>query len=207
MFTRLVLSAAAPLLAFSACAAWSPPPAPGEAPLQQPGTSVRASGEQNPLTGLVSLAVQRIDTADEVAAAKFGTSQPIDDPAREHQELDEVTAAALKLGVDPGETARFFQDQIEANKVVQRGLYGLWSEHPERRPSTKPDLTTTVRPQLDQLTTQIMDQLRATVEVRHSGATCVDQARQAVAGADRNLDELHRHALDVAMGSVCTRTG
>jgi chorismate mutase len=38
----------------------------------------------------VALAAQRIGTADVVSAAKFGTAQAIDDPAREKQELHAV---------------------------------------------------------------------------------------------------------------------
>jgi len=56
----------------------------------------RCGGE--PLSDLVALAAQRIGTGDVVAAAKFGTPQAIDDPAREKQELDAVAAESPGLG-------------------------------------------------------------------------------------------------------------
>ncbi|MFE0028718.1 hypothetical protein ACFWX1_47535, partial [Amycolatopsis sp. NPDC059021] len=43
-----------------------------------------------PLGALTDLAVQRILLGDKVAAAKFGTDQPIDDPVREQKVLDSV---------------------------------------------------------------------------------------------------------------------
>jgi chorismate mutase-like protein len=80
------------------------------------------------LGSLTSLAAQRILLGDKVAAAKFGTDQPIDDPSRERHELDAVAALAAREGVDPDASVRFFRAQIEANKVVQRGLYALWAD-------------------------------------------------------------------------------
>ncbi|WP_325704091.1 gamma subclass chorismate mutase AroQ [Pseudonocardia sp.] len=190
----LVLGAT--LLLLGACAGQSSAPAP--APSQQPGGAAA-----NPLSDLVALAAQRIGTGDVVSAAKFGTPQAIDDPAREKQELDAVAAESPGLGVNPAESAQFFRDQIEASKVVQRGLYQLWTAHPELRPTTKPDLSKTVRPELDALTTEIMHQLQVTAAARHSGAQCATQSAAAVADAAKPLDQLHRGALDVATHAVC----
>ena len=66
-------------LVIGACSAPSPPSS-ARGLSEQPSTSVRPSGPPDPLSGLASLAVQRIMTGDQVAAAKFGTHQPIDDP-------------------------------------------------------------------------------------------------------------------------------
>ncbi|MFI6036147.1 chorismate mutase [Streptomyces sp. NPDC051315] len=57
-----------------------------------------------------------------MAAATWGTDNPIDDPAREQQVLDAVAAQAERAGADPEEVRRIFRDRIEANKIVQRGL-------------------------------------------------------------------------------------
>jgi chorismate mutase len=164
-----------------------------------------ASGQRDTtdVDALVTLAVRRLATADEVASAKFGTPRPIDDPARERQVLGAVAQRAPELGVDPTESTRFFGDQIEANKIVQRGLHQLWTAHPELRPAERPDLTKTVRPELDQLTDQIMRALSSTKAVRHAGASCVQHRDQASATAGQSLDPLHREALAVALRSVC----
>jgi chorismate mutase len=169
--------------------------------------SAPGEGDTTELDGLVTLAVRRLATAGEVASAKFGTPQPIDDPAREHQVLAAVAQRAPALGVDATESSRFFGDQIEANKVVQRGLYQLWTAHPELRPADRPDLTKTVRPELDQLTDQILRGLSSTRSVRHAGASCVQRRDQASATAGQSLDPLHREALAVALRSVCLTPG
>ena len=190
------------LLLLGACGQRPAPPS--SAP---PSSGADASGQPgigaDPLGGLVALAIERINTADTVSAAKFGTPQPIDDPAREQQVLNAVTAQSPGVGVNPTESAQFFRDQIEANKVVQRGLYQQWTAHPELRPANKPDLASTVRPELDRLTPEILRQLRATNAARHGGAQCIAQLGQATAAAAGPLDQLHRDALAVALRSVC----
>lgn len=184
------------MLLLGSCAGRPTGPAP--APSQQPSGAAAA----DPLSDLVALAARRIGTGDVVAAAKFGTPTAIDDPAREKQELDAVAAESPGLGINPAESTQFFRDQIAASKVVQRGLYQLWTAHPELRPTTKPDLTKTVRPELDALTTEIMSQLKVTTAARHSGQ-CAAQSAAAVTDAGKPLDQLHRDALAVATRSVC----
>ncbi|WP_221640120.1 chorismate mutase [Actinoallomurus bryophytorum] len=163
-------------------------------------------GSAGALGPLADIAVQRILLGDKVAEAKFGTDQPIDDPAREQQELDAVAAMASSEGIDPDASVRFFQAQIEANKVVQRGLYALWTKHPELRPSERPDLATEVRPELDQITTEIIQRLKATQDVRGDTARCRSLLLDAKPSAElrSRLDALHRKALTVALRSVCT---
>lgn len=192
-------------MVIEACSAPSPPSS-ARGLSQQPSTSVRPGSPSDPLSGLASLAVQRIMTANQVAAAKFGTHQPIDDPPREQQVLDSVAAASPGMGISLQESAQFFRDQIEANKVVQRGLYQRWTAYPKQRPTDRPDLTKQVRPDLDRLTTDILRQLQATTTVRHAGRQCVAQARQALAEEARPLDQLHRDALTVALRSVCSQS-
>jgi chorismate mutase len=185
------------MLLLGSCAGQPTGPAPA------PGQRPSGAAEADPLSDLVALAARRIGTGDVVAAAKFGTPTAIDDPVREKQELDAVAAESPGLGINPAESAQFFRDQIEASKVVQRGLYQLWTAHTELRPTTKPDLTRTVRPELDALTTEIMRQLQVTTAARHSGAQCAAQSAAAVTDAGKPLDQLHRDALAVATRSVC----
>lgn len=164
---------------------------------------LRRIGSLAPLT---DLAVQRILLADKVAAAKFGTGQPIDDPAREQQVLDQVTTLSTGMGLDPAVGTRFFRDQIDAGKVVQHGLYALWGTRPKLRPADRPDLTTEIRPQLDKITTEVLEQLKATADIRGANHACAVQLSGATASAvqHRHLDRLHRDALNVALRSVCT---
>ena len=69
----------------------------------------------------------------------------------------------------------FFQNQIIASKVVQKGLFRRWTAHPEQAPTTRPDLGQ-IRHQLDEITTGIMQQLVATKANRQPSPPC--QVRQ-----------------------------
>jgi chorismate mutase len=145
-----------------------------------------------------------VQIADKVAAAKFGTPSPIDDPVREQQIFDSVAAKAPALGLDPAATVVFFRDQIEANKVVQRGLYARWTAHPDEQPTTRPDLATEVRPVIDRLNAGLLDSLAATSASR-AGRTCDARLAGAVLTVDllRHLDRLHAGALGESVGSAC----
>ncbi|OKJ94355.1 chorismate mutase [Amycolatopsis sp. CB00013] len=156
---------------------------------------------------LTDLAAQRVQIADKVAAAKFGTPSPIDDPVRERQILDSMAAKAPGLGLDADSVVRFYRDQIEANKVVQRGLYARWTEHPGTRPPGRPDLGTEVRPVIDRLNAGLLTELAETRDAR-ARRSC--DARLAVtvrlADARRGLDRLHSGALSEAVRSACSRS-
>ncbi|MGQ4515041.1 gamma subclass chorismate mutase AroQ [Streptomyces sp. DW26H14] len=205
-----LLSAAAALAAGTALAA-----APAQAgPVHGPGSAalaaaasagrVGSAGSLGPLGGLAELAIRRIRLSGQVAAAKRGTGAPVDDPARERQELAKVRQQAVRLGLDPDATARFFEDQIAASKVVQRGLLDRWSAHPAEAPTERPALAT-IRTELDTITQQILRELVATERVRRPSPRCtaaLAEAAESGAVAGR-LDALHREALTTALRSVC----
>ncbi|MDQ1029143.1 chorismate mutase [Streptomyces umbrinus] len=163
-------------------------------------TAVRASG----LGALTELFAERLLLADKVAAAKYGTESPIDDPVRERQILDDVAARAAGLGLDPDSVTAVFRDQIEANKLVQRGLYARWDAHPDERPTERPDLAKEVRPALDLITTRLLASLRQTAPVR-ADASCGPRlyAAAALSAYEHRLDVLHLKGLGRALPSVC----
>jgi chorismate mutase len=105
------------------------------APTQVTTVQSRVGFEQ-----LADLVVRRIVVGDDVAASKYFSGKPVDDPVREQQILVAVRASAVQSGIDPDETASFFQAQIDASKVVQRGLLAHWAQHSESAPATGPDL-------------------------------------------------------------------
>src|SRR5438067_7482141 len=155
------------------------------------------------LLPLVKSSADRVQIADQVAAAKFGTTQPIDDPAREQQVLDGVAAKAPSLGLDPAVVRQFFRDQIEANKIVQRGLYAFWTAHPDQAPATRPDLST-IRPQIDRITDSLLHELAGTTASR-AGHFCEARVFVGVHVVDamRHLDQLHAEALGRSLDSAC----
>lgn len=155
------------------------------------------------MVALVDVMARRAEIGDTVAAAKWGTTQPIDDPAREKTVLDGAAAKAPAYGVDPAVAVAVFSDQIAANKVVQYGLFSRWTAHPDQAPTDRPDLTT-VRPILDAITGELLTQLRNTGDER-TGALCRLRlaAAQAEVAADHGFDRLHREALVRAGTSIC----
>lgn len=156
------------------------------------------------LVPLADVSAERVQVADLVAAAKFGTPSPIDDPVREQAVLDAAAARSVEMGIDPEVSKRIFRDQIEANKLVQRALFERWTERPEQAPTERPDLATEVRPKLDRITTQLLEQLRDTRRVR-TKPTCKGHLVVAYVRADlaRGLDDLHERALRRALESIC----
>ncbi|GAA2445390.1 chorismate mutase [Streptomyces pulveraceus] len=159
----------------------------------------------SPLFAVAELSARRIATGDLVAAAKWGTGEPVDDPAREERVLDSAAEQAGKLGADPRLTRLVLRDQIEANKEVQRGLHRLWRDHPAAAPTDRPGLDE-VREEIGHLDEALVRAVADAAPYRRSAALC-RAALAASAGRvsrEGNLDELHTAALDVALRSVCT---
>ncbi|MDF6045419.1 chorismate mutase [Streptomyces sp. JH14] len=163
--------------------------------------TARPLGALGPLTDLV---IQRIRVSDDVAASKFGTASPIEDPVREAQVLEQVRTQAEAAGVNPDAAVAFFQDQITASKAVQKGLFARWTAHPEEAPTTRPDLGP-IREQLDQLTTALLQELKDTQAWREKPVACTVQLALATGSGAvlERLDTLHRQALRTATHSVC----
>ncbi|WP_243659190.1 gamma subclass chorismate mutase AroQ [Tamaricihabitans halophyticus] len=111
------------------------------------------------------MASERLATADIVAAAKWGTGQPIEDPEREAQVLDTVRQQAVERGIEPDAAVAIFRDQIEANKLVQRYLHHGWTANPAQRPTERPDLDE-IRPVIDRLNGELLNEIRATAGIR-----------------------------------------
>nr|WP_283959237.1 chorismate mutase [Streptomyces sp. 35G-GA-8] len=171
----------------------------------QPRPAAAPPSAAHGLTPLTDLFAERLLIADKVAAAKYGTDRPIDDPARERKILDDAAARAVGLGLDPDAVVAVFGDQIEANKLVQRGLYTHWDAHPEERPTQRPDLDKEVRPALDRITTQLLNTLAATESVR-SSPSCEPRLYGAAARSayGHELDVLHLKGMKRALPSACT---
>ncbi|MEV0698786.1 chorismate mutase [Saccharopolyspora sp. NPDC050389] len=162
------------------------------------------AGERESLDPLLRSAAERVTTSDQVAAAKWGTGQAIDDPVREQQVLDVVARKSLELGIDPEESKRVFRDQIEASKLVQRALHERWAANPGERPVERPDLGE-IRPIIDRLNDEILLELRDTRQLRDR-PSCDGHLTSAFhhTSADLRLNGLHRLGLVRAVPSICT---
>jgi chorismate mutase len=84
-------------------------------------------------------------------------------------------------GLDPAVVSRFFRAQIDANKVVQSSLLATWHKGGKVPDHQTKDLTTTIRPQLDEIQKQLIEELAGTAPVRASSTCRIDLA-EAVSG-------------------------
>ncbi|KAA6223257.1 chorismate mutase [Streptomyces albofaciens JCM 4342] len=167
------------------------------------GAAPATPGVAHALRPLAGLSAQRLATADLVAAAKWGTGSPVDDPVRERQVLDAVARQAAELGTDPRRTARIFRDQIEANKMVQRGLHRRWTADPSQAPTRRPDLGR-VREEINRVNGALVRAIAASGAARTS-PRCLRSLVRDTAGVrqERDLDALHTVALVRSVRSVC----
>lgn len=163
-----------------------------------------AAGEpQSPLVALVDAAAQRLQTADQVAAYKFRTGGPIDDPAREQQVIDSVTAMAQSDHIDPAYVGAVFRNQIDATASVEHTRFAQWKLDPGAAPTTAPELADT-RITIDRLNQVMVHEMAAQWNVLHSPACDADlgEAMRSVA-TSRALDPVYQQALRYATHGYC----
>ncbi|MFE2023167.1 gamma subclass chorismate mutase AroQ [Streptomyces sp. NPDC059499] len=157
------------------------------------------------LRALADLSERRLATAELVAAAKWGTGAPVDDPVREEQVLGTAARQARVAGADPGVTVRIFRDQIEANKLVQRALHRSWDANPADAPTDHPDLAE-VREEINHVNIGLVRAIAGSAAARAApscGGTL--RAAQASVRRDPHVDRLRTAALTHALRSVCAR--
>ncbi|MEV0319936.1 gamma subclass chorismate mutase AroQ [Streptomyces sp. NPDC050658] len=167
------------------------------------GPAVAHTAAYGRLHPIADLSARRLATADLVAAAKYGTDSPIDDPARERQVLDDVARQAREMGADPEVTVRIFRDQIEANKVVQRALHHRWGADPSKAPTERPDLAE-VRKEINRVNGELVRAIAGSAATR-TALYCGGLLTAAAVHVrhDRQLDALHTVALERVLRSVC----
>ncbi|MHB6905965.1 chorismate mutase [Streptomyces sp. DB-54] len=201
MRRALLAGTAAAVLFTGAGSAVAAPAAGAGRPATGPvGAAPAPAGQLRPLA---ALSAERLATADLVAAAKWGTGSPIDDPVREREVLDAVAAQARQLGADPEATVRIFRDQIEASKLVQRGLHRRWTADPAQAPTTRPDLAR-IRVEINRINGELVRAIAASPQAR-TAPGCVPWLTVSAlrVGRERHLDVLHAAGLARSLRSVC----
>ena len=160
----------------------------------------------DPLQGLVETSSRRLVIAKEVALAKWDQGTPVEDVPREEKVIASAVKDGAAVGLEPASVESFFRAQIEANKVVQYALLADW-----RRSGTAPthapiNLVVTIRPQLDQLQTALVAELKNTSAIRAS-AGCPTEVAKAVGeyvlAHPHDLGPLEEIALDRALAATC----
>lgn len=152
---------------------------------------------------LVDAAAQRLQTADPVAASKWLSGGPINDPTRVQQVLATVSADAESLGVPTDYVTRAFGDQIDATEAIQYSRFSWWKLDPAAAPVSAPDLSAS-RQTIDGLNHRMVTEIAGQWPLLHSPACPVTLAAAKVAVAvNRGLDPLYVQALDAATRSYC----
>ncbi|QQJ97953.1 chorismate mutase [Burkholderia ambifaria] len=167
----------------------------------------RADGDDTALTNLVALASQRIALAEPVARWKWANHKAIEDQPREAELLASVEKRAAQSGLDPAFARTFFEDQIAASKDVQNALFATWraTRPPE---GTPPDLATSTRPALDQLTQKMLAGLGRIAPLRDA-PDCQARLARSIANWKTltRYDASRSQALDTALSHVCSAGG
>jgi chorismate mutase len=172
-----------------------------------PIASAHADGDDTALTNLVALVSRRLALAEPVAHWKWQHHKPITDTPREDALLADVQKRATAAGFDPAFARAFFRDQIDASTQVQNSLFDTWraSQAPA---DPAPDLATVTRPQLDQLTVQLIRAL-GRVQPMRSAPDCPARVARSVANWKEltRYDSAHANAMNRALGHVCEAGG
>ncbi|WP_024801346.1 chorismate mutase [Nocardia sp. BMG51109] len=175
-----------------------------------PAVATPGTAGPETLDRLVELVLERLNTADAVAAAKWATSvrtgQPpvIDDPVRETEVYDSMAALGADLGLPDSWVRQVFLGQIEANKIVQRGLHGRWRFDSRSVPATPPDLAA-VRPVIDRANVGIVREL-ARGRALLTGPDCTQRLTGTALGvlSSGRVDPLHGAALVRGSAALCS---
>ena len=157
---------------------------------------------------LPALMVERLDWMDEVAEAKRAKSLPITDPVREAELLRTMTQRGVAAGVQAERVRSFFTGQMLAAKVRQEEWL---REHPSATTRKVPDLTGTVRPALDKISAQMIDQLALQTGIVSSPAGALTlsdaQDRLSRAGYSKAVIEPAMKGLQQALKLVVPKRG
>lgn len=168
-----------------------------------PTASPAHADDTGSLAGLVDVAAQRLQAADPVAASKWLNGGAITDPARVHQVLADVAAAAESAGVPSYYATTVFTDQINATEAIQYSRFSGWKLDPATAPTSAPDLSAS-RTLIDDLNREMVAEMARSLPILN-GPGCVatlESAKESVA-LQRALDPLYRQALDTATRSYC----
>ncbi|WP_225422587.1 gamma subclass chorismate mutase AroQ [Pseudomonas huaxiensis] len=120
---------------------------------QEPGTEA--------LVSLLDGIEQRLDLAEAVALNKWDKGQPVQATARERQVIVNARTRAAQFGLSEQRADGFFDDQIEANKLLQYSVLARWLADGGAPPIPRMHLATQIRPRLDALQDELLEKLAA----------------------------------------------
>jgi chorismate mutase len=158
------------------------------------------------LDPLVRTSARRLTIAEKVALSKWDSGAAVEDATREAQVIQGAVTAGEAKGVDAASVTRFFEAQIEANKLVQYSLLAGWRRDGSAPAHASINLVGVIRPELDRLQVELIAELADTKEIR-SGTNCLVEMAAAVgkyvAANPTRTSKLTEIALDRALSESC----
>ncbi|MNE26065.1 Secreted chorismate mutase precursor [compost metagenome] len=154
--------------------------------------------EFNPLLAHIE---HRLDLASSVARHKWDHQLPVEAPERERQVITRVRQHADSYDINADRAAAFFNDQIEANKLIQYALLDRWTLRGQRPPTEALDLIDQLRPRLDKLQATLLFELGRFD--RHPPADCARKLADAL--ISHTNDPLRHLAMVRATGQLCPK--
>ena len=167
-----------------------------------------AGAATDPMRSLVQTSAQRLQIAHRVALNKWYSGAGVEDPSRETEVIQSAVTDGKSMGLESAQVEAFFKAQIEANKLIQYSLLANWRREGRAPGHAAPDLVKEIRPQLDEIEKQLLQELKESAEAR-SSATCPVDVAKAVGeylnSRSLKVDSREGVALDRAMASSCVR--
>lgn len=167
-----------------------------------------AGAATDPMRSLVQTSAQRLQIAQRVALSKWYSGARVEDPSRETEVIRNAVTDGEGMGLESAQVEAFFKAQIEANKLIQYSLLADWRRDGRAPGHAAPDLVKEIRPQLDEIEKQLLQELKQSAEVRSSATCPVDVAKavgEYLSSRSLKVDSREGVALDRAMASACTR--
>nr|CAD29887.1 putative chorismate mutase [Globodera pallida]CAD31847.1 putative chorismate mutase [Globodera pallida] len=139
---------------------------------------------------IVGVASKRLMLAKDVALYKYINNNSIDDFEREKVVLQNVLAQAKSAGISDNYGEPFFQDQMDANKVIQKGYVKTWNIKGSSPSQTVPDLQTVTRPKVTEATADMVLALK-TFQLFRNKSNCWSllEHKQTMTGNFLSLNE------------------
>jgi chorismate mutase len=141
-----------------------------------------------------------------VALAKWDSGAPVEDTSREAQVIMSAAREGESGGLQPTFVSNFFKAQIEANKVVQYSLLADWRRSGRAPTHALVNLAGDIRPELDQLQSALIAELKYSAAMRAS-TTCPADVSKAVgyyvSKHKHDVGPLYAIALDRALAASC----
>lgn len=165
-----------------------------------------SQGATAPVQQLVETSARRLVIAEQVALAKWDSGAAVEDVSREAQVIASASKAGEAMGLDREIVSNFFRAQIEANKLVQYSLLAEWHRAGKAPAHKSVNLKDTIRPELDQLETQLLAELAKTKELRAGSACSTAIAKEVGKYVSTNkgkFTDVEAVALDRAMAQTC----